>query len=164
MRLNPQTEYGVRCMMQVALAASDKPITVAEVAEREGLSADYAGKLLYWLRRAGLVNSIQGRKGGFVLARPAYTISVAEMLHVFSSHLFDDDFCQCYTGSQAECVRVNSCSLRPVWWGISELITGTLERISLMDLICTEEEVLDRMRHVIEGAQTPQPKGTSDSL
>ncbi len=162
MRMNSQEEYGVRCMRQLALAAADSPITVAKVAEREGLSADYAGKLLYLLRRGGLVNSTRGRDGGFVLARPAYTISLAEILNVFSSELFDDDFCECYTGSEEKCVHVKACALRPVWWGISALISRTLERITLIDLLCSEEEVMHRMRREIEAA--PNPGALRDRL
>ncbi len=150
MKLVPQEEYGVRCMMQLALAAPDKPTTVAEVAEREGLSPEYAGKLLYLLRRAGLTNSVRGRKGGFRLTRPAYMISLAEILRVFSNDLFDDDFCQCYPGGEDTCVNIKSCALRPVWWGISRLITRTLEGISLMDLLLTEEEVLQQVMARLE--------------
>lgn len=162
MRVNPQEEYGVRCMMQLALSTPDRPVTVAEIAGREGLSADHAGKLLYLLGRAGLANSVRGREGGFVLARPAYTISVAEILSVFSGDLFDEEFCKCYTGVKESCVHVRSCALRPVWWGISKLISRTLERITLMDLMLSEEEVMHRVRREIDAG--PNRRALGDQL
>ena len=159
MNINSVEEYGVRCLMQVAAAAHDKPVTVARVGEGEGLSDDYAGKLLHQLRGANLVRSVQGRGGGFVLARPAYTISLAEILRVFSTGIFGEEFCQCYTGKQQQCVHLKACSLRPVWWGISQLVNQTLERISLMDLMKTEFEMLEQVENslaTIRGSGTPK--------
>ena len=66
MKVNSIEEYGLRCMLQLALPQTDEPITVALVAENEGLSPEYAGKLLNLLRQAKLVDSVLGRNGGFV--------------------------------------------------------------------------------------------------
>lgn len=134
-------EYGLRCMLQLALAQTDEPVSVALVAENEGLSTEYAGKLLNLLRRAELVESIRGRNGGFVLAHPPEEISLADILRVFSPDLFDVEYCNRFTGAEDACVHTTSCALRPVWWTLSGMVTRTLESISLMDLMCEESEV-----------------------
>ena len=134
-------EYGLRCMLQLALAQTDDPVSVALVADNEGLSTEYAGKLLNLLRQAGLVRSVRGRNGGFVLVRPPRDISLADILRVFSPDLFDVEYCNRYTGAEENCVHTTSCALRPVWWTLSEMVTRTLESITLMDLMCEESEV-----------------------
>ena len=146
MNISPVEEYGVRCLMQVAAGAAEEPVTVAAVAEREGLSPDYAGKLLHKLSVAQLVRSVKGRRGGFVLARPAYSITLADALRVFSTGVFGEEFCQCYPGNQQQCVHLEACTLRPVWWGISQLVNQTLEGISLLDLMKTEFEMHEQVK------------------
>ena len=134
-------EYGLRCMLQLALAQTDDPVSVALVADNEGLSTEYAGKLLNLLRQADLVRSIRGRNGGFVLVRPPREISLADVLRVFSPDLFDVEYCNRFTGAEDNCVHTTSCALRPVWWTLSEMVTRTLESITLMDLMCEESEI-----------------------
>jgi len=148
-------EYGLRCMLQLALARTDEPFSVAQVAENEGLSTEYAGKLLNLLRQAELVESIRGRNGGFVLARGPEEISLADILRVFSPDLFDVEYCNRFTGAEDNCVHNTSCALRPVWWTLSGMVTKTLEAISLMDLMCEESEVQQELNSQlgIEGSR-----------
>ncbi|MFQ5742631.1 MAG: RrF2 family transcriptional regulator [Acidobacteriota bacterium] len=146
MKITSMEEYGLRCMMQLALADTDEPVSVAYVAENEGLSTEYAGKLLNLLRQARLVESVRGRNGGFVLGRPTDEISLADILRVFSPELFDVEYCNRYTGTVETCVHTTACSLRPVWWTLSDMITGTLESLTLMDLMCGESEIHEGLR------------------
>lgn len=148
-------EYGLRCMLQLALAQTDEPVSVAMVAENEGLSTEYAGKLLNLLRQAELVDSIRGRNGGFVLAKAPEEISLADILRVFSPDLFDVEYCNRFTGAEDNCVHNTSCALRPVWWTLSGMVTKTLESISLMDLMCEESEVQQELNNQLgtRGAQ-----------
>ena len=141
MKVTSMEEYGLRCMLQLALADGDAPVSVASVAANEGLSSEYAGKLLHMLRRAGLVESVRGRNGGFVLASPPEEINVDSIMRVFSPDLFDLEYCNRFTGAEEICVHNSECSLRPVWWTISELVKRTLEKISLMDLMCGEASI-----------------------
>ena len=132
-------------MLQLALARTAEPVAVALVADNEGLSTEYAGKLLNLLRQANLVESVRGRNGGFVLGRPPEEISLADILRVFSPDLFDVEYCNRFTGAEDNCVHTTSCALRPVWWTLSGMVTKTLEAITLMDLMCEESEVLQEL-------------------
>jgi len=151
-------EYGLRCMLQLALAQTDEPVSVALVAENEGLSTEYAGKLLNLLRQAELVDSIRGRNGGFVLARAPEEISLADILRVFSPDLFDVEYCNRFTGAEDNCVHNTSCALRPVWWTLSGMVTKTLEAISLMDLMCEESEVQEELNSQLGTTGARRPK------
>ncbi len=141
MKVTSMEEYGLRCMLQLALPQTDEPIPVSLVAKNEGLSPEYTGKLLNLLRQAELVDSVRGRNGGFVLARAPENISLADILRVFSLDLFDVEHCNRFTGTEDICVHTTSCTLRPVWWMVSGMVSKTLESISLLDLMCKESEI-----------------------
>ncbi len=157
MKVTSMEEYGLRCMLQLALCQTDEPVAVASVAESEGLSTEYAGKLLNLLRQADLVESIRGRNGGFVLARPPEEISLADILRVFSTDLFDVEYCNRFTGAEENCVHTTSCALRPVWWTLSGMVTRTLEAITLMDLMCEESEVQKELNSQL-GVRDPRQR------
>lgn len=141
MKITALEEYGLRCMLQLTRAAGEGPVTVAQVAEREGMSTEYAGKLLNLLGQAGLVQSVRGRKGGFVLARPADQITLAQIVRPFTADLFDSEYCERHAGSGETCVHSSACTLRPVWNTLSEMINQTLESLTLMDLLRTERQL-----------------------
>ena len=141
MKVTSMEEYGLRCILQLALAQTDEPVSVSLVAENEGISPEYAGKLLNLLRQSELVKSVRGRNGGFMLARSPENINLADILRVFSRDLFDVEYCNRFTGVEDMCVHTTSCTLRPVWWTLSGVVTNTLESISLMDLMCEESEI-----------------------
>lgn len=174
MKITSMEEYGLRCMMQLAMADAESPVTVAEVADQEGLSTEYAGKLLNQLRQSELVDSVRGRNGGFVLAKPADEVSVLEILNVFSTDLFDSEYCERHTGNEEICVHDSSCTLRPIWWTLSRIVARTLGDLTLMDLLRGELELqrdleprLDTVPggagrsiyriHRTEGPDTPNP-------
>jgi Rrf2 family protein len=160
MKITALEEYGLRCMMQLALTQGDRPMTVAQVAENEGMSTEYAGKLLNLLGQAELVQSVRGRNGGFVLAKTAGEISVAAIVRALSTDLFDSEFCERHTGAGETCVHQTSCALRPVWSTVSEIINHTLERITLRDLVGSEQQVtLDLQSRSADG---PPPRIGAD--
>jgi len=141
MKITSMEEYGLRCMVQLAMANTDGPVSVTDIAEQEGLSTEYAGKLLNMLRQSDLVASVRGRNGGFVLARPAGEISLASIMRVFSPDLFDEEYCDRHTGAADTCVHTTSCAIRPVLFTLSNVVNRTLESMTLMDLLCGEAEV-----------------------
>jgi Rrf2 family protein len=147
MKLTSQEEYGLRCILSLARALlpgagpglEGTSLTVQDIARREGLSVPYAGKLIRLLGRAGLVESVRGRKGGYRLARPPESISVAQALAALGGKIYEAGTCDRYTGDRRFCVHTNDCSIRSLWSGIQILIDGVLSRTTLHDLIQTEK-------------------------
>ncbi|MGH0033500.1 MAG: RrF2 family transcriptional regulator [Myxococcota bacterium] len=145
-------EYGLRCLLQVAWKApgpEGPPLSTQCVAEAEGLSAEYAAKLLRTLRLGGLVTSARGAGGGYRLARPARDISVWDALSVLGGPLYSEGFCRGFAGPGAPgggaarpdaacrggaCVHDGDCALRAVWRAVEGALRGVLERVSLDDL------------------------------
>ncbi len=90
MHPSAQQEYGLRCLLRVAERAEEAPVSVAAVAEAEGISPEYAARLMGPLRRAGLVTSTRGAAGGYRLGRPAGEISVWDALQALGRSFFAD--------------------------------------------------------------------------
>src|ERR1700710_290790 len=80
MMFSTKAEYGVRVMVELARRTSDDPVPLAEIAEHDGLPLAYLEHLVARLRKAGLVDSRRGSRGGYMLARSPREISMAEVV------------------------------------------------------------------------------------
>jgi len=141
MKVTAQEEYGLRCMIQVAGAGPDRPLTVHEIGAREGLSDAYVAKLMNLLRDSGLVDSIRGRSGGYYIARPPDRVSISEILAALGGHIFEDHYCERFPGDHGACVHTTECSIRSLWGTLEGLVEQVLRRTSLADLMKSERRV-----------------------
>ncbi len=149
MKISAQEEYGLRCLLQLAYLPDGESLTLAQIAEREGISVANAGKLLWLLSKAGLVLSMRGNRGGYMLARPASEVRLSEVIKVLDGDLVEEH-CKSYTGVMDVCVHTGDCGIRPVIVGLHEIVQQALSEITLAQLIGTEEKV-DAVLHQIQG-------------
>ncbi|MEA2204187.1 MAG: hypothetical protein QOE77_963 [Blastocatellia bacterium] len=153
MKISAQEEYGLRCLVQLARAeAEGESLTLAQIAEREGLSVANAGKLLWILNKAGIVQSQRGTKGGYSLARAASEIRLHEVIRILDTDTVDS-FCKTHAGVMDVCVHTSDCGIRPVIVGLHEVVQKALSEITLAQLVGTEAKV-DATLHRIQGLQT----------
>ncbi|MAE93356.1 MAG: transcriptional regulator [Deltaproteobacteria bacterium] len=141
MQLLAQEEYGLRCLSRLSRHGGEGPLTIQEIARAEGLSSDYAAKLLRELRRGGLVTSTRGAAGGYRLTRGASEITVWDAIEVLGGSLFPERFCECHPGLRHDCVRGADCALRALWRRVDTAIRGVLQGITLDDLRRNEPEM-----------------------
>lgn len=145
MKVTAQEEYGLRCLLQVAAAPAGAPVTLTEIARREGMSVPHVAKLMGALRQGGLVESVRGRAGGYVLARAPEQVSVLEVLMGLGERLFDSEYCTRYHGTNDEaCVHASGCSIRSVWSRVESIVSDVLRRTTIADLLRMEEAALLR--------------------
>jgi len=134
MKISAAEEYGVRCLMRLAVAWDEgRGTTIPEVARAEGLSPEYAAKLISGLRRAGLVRSERGVGGGVALARAPRTITLAEAFEGLSGQPLRTGNCQSAKGG--ECVRAEGCGLRGVWGALTAVVMDVLSQVTIEDLV-----------------------------
>jgi len=134
MHITAQEEYGLRCLLRVAMHGADEPMRTQDVAMAEGLSPEYAAKLMRTLKQGGFVASTRGSAGGYLLARPAREISVWEVLEALGGPLYEEKFCDAHTGSQRDCMRATDCSIRALWRNVNGILKSALSVISMADL------------------------------
>ena len=141
MKLSSQEEYGLRCLLQLARTGAGAALTIAELSEREGISAPNVAKIMRILRRAGLVRSTRGKSGGYHLARPAAEVRALDVLAALGGRLFDPSFCDRHAGVEAHCLNTRDCSIRPVLRGLQDAVDQVLGELTLASLLASESEV-----------------------
>jgi Rrf2 family protein len=144
MKLSAQEEYGLRCLLQLARHPQGTSLTIADLARLEGISAPHVAKIMCLLRRGGLVRSTRGQSGGYTLARPAEQVVAAEALAALGGPLFDAGFCERHSGREASCAHTVDCSIRPVLIQLQIAIDQVLGRLTLRQLLCSEQEMRSR--------------------
>src|SRR3972149_2273356 len=129
MRITSVEEYGLRCLLNLARKGPRVQLSIAEIAEMEGLSIPYASKLLSIMRKAELVVAARGRGGGFSIARPAEQITLYDVLTALGGPLIDPRHCDKYTGQLASCVHIDDCSVHEVFGSLAgylkDYLSGT---------------------------------------
>jgi Rrf2 family protein len=132
MRLSTLGRYALRAMVDVARHQDQGPVLRKEIAERQELSSSYLAQLFAKLGRAGLVKSIYGPGGGYVLAQSAAEISAGDVLRAVNESLAPVYCVDC--DEEEMCHRAESCPTRPVWRRLGDQVTHTLDSITLAEL------------------------------
>ncbi|MGQ9524801.1 MAG: RrF2 family transcriptional regulator [Armatimonadota bacterium] len=136
MKISAKEEYGLRCMLQLASrGGASHVVTVREIAEHEGLSTAYVGKLLWILSRAGLTESVRGVEGGYRLSRPPEEISLGDIVRALSDSPDQSRFCFDPAGASVSCVHTANCTLQPLWGRIMRSVQQVLDETPLAELI-----------------------------
>lgn len=146
MILSALQEYGIRCLLQLAKQPAGRQMTVREIAEAEGLSSDYVEKILSHLRGENLAVSIRGTHGGYLLARPANSITLAEALQSLGGVLYGKGFCDRFSGLKDECTHLTDCGIRSVWAFLTREVYRVSNRVSLADFLKEESQVMSTLQ------------------
>jgi Rrf2 family iron-sulfur cluster assembly transcriptional regulator len=132
MRLTTKGRYGVRAVVNLAAAASNEPISISQIAKKEQLSPEFLEQIFFRLKKAGLIRSIRGPKGGFVLNHKPSEISVKTILDAVGEPLFP---APCTDHGTKACPRQEGCLISPIWEDFYALIHKHLSAISLKDIL-----------------------------
>jgi Rrf2 family transcriptional regulator, iron-sulfur cluster assembly transcription factor len=152
MKISAQEEYGLRCLLQLARAEMQgESLTLAQIAGLEGISAANAGKLMWILNKAGLVQSQRGTKGGYRLSRPAADIHLNEVISVLDDERAETH-CKSYAGVLESCVHTGDCGIRPVIVELHQIVDQALSEITLSQLLGSEANV-DAVLHQIQSTK-----------
>ena len=146
MKLSSNEEYGLRCLLRLAYAGRE--LTIPELSQSEGVSQAYTGKLMRELRKGGFVTAARGKDGGYALARPAGEIAIGDVMNVLGGRLFESDFCESHSGSDAICRRSVDCSVRSLWRAVQVAVDQVLSKATLQDLLQNEAEMNSWVRSI----------------
>ena len=134
MRLTTKGRYAVTAMLDIALHRSRGPISVVDIAERQGISAAYLEQLLARLKKCGLLSSVRGPGGGYRLDGDMAEISVSRIITAVGDGV---DATRCH--GSGDCQDGSMCLTHELWADLSQEIDGFLTRISLADLVARKE-------------------------
>ncbi|HEY4824046.1 MAG TPA: Rrf2 family transcriptional regulator [Solirubrobacteraceae bacterium] len=139
MMFSTKAEYGVRVMVELARQAGAEPIPLAEIAERGGLPLAYLEHLVARLRKAGLVDSRRGSRGGYLLARSPTEITMAEVVDALEGSIAPIECITEGADGSIVCSRETDpghvCPTKLLWTRVRFSIVRTLQDTTLADLV-----------------------------
>lgn len=142
MRLTTKGRFAVTALLDVAIYSSSGPVNLAAVSERQQISLSYLEQLFGKLRRSGLVDSVRGPGGGYVLARQSTDINIAHIVSAVDEQM---DTRQCE--GREDCLSGKRCMTHHLWENLNRHMYEYLSSVTLKDLVLqqdSKEQILQR--------------------
>ncbi|MBF4693706.1 RrF2 family transcriptional regulator [Fusibacter ferrireducens] len=144
MKLSTRGRYGLKAMFDLAMHYGEGPISLTSISERQAISVNYLEQLISPLRKAGLVKSIRGAQGGYMLARPADKITVGIILTTLEGPLAPTD-CVVEDDDGDACDHSTYCVTKVIYEKIYESITSVVNSITLQHMVDDYEQNRDSL-------------------
>lgn len=156
MKLSTKGRYAVMALVDLASYSKGQPLALAEIAERQEISLSYLEQLFAKLRRGGLVNSVRGPGGGYLLARPANETRISDVILAVDEPIRAT---RCTPGSPLGCRANNSrCLTHDLWEELGNQIHLFLSSVTLDDVVGRRVLGTSSLRRADEAAPTaPAP-------
>ena len=136
MKLSTRGRYGLKAMFQLSLHYGEGAIPLKQIADTQNLSENYLEQLFSALRKEGLLNSVRGAQGGYMLSRKPNEITVGHVLRCLEGSMAPSD---CIIENDGfECDREDSCVTKLVWIKIKDSIDEVIDSITLQDMVDDE--------------------------
>lgn len=130
MKISTKGRYGLRAMIDLALYSKNELLPLASIAERQDISKSYLEQVFSALRKAGLVKSIKGAQGGYVLSSDAENISIGMILRAL-----EGDLSVVPTDDDVVTNRIESYIRRNIWDRIDEKVFTFVDEVSLKEIV-----------------------------
>ncbi len=131
LRLSTKGQYGVRAMFEIAKGYNSGPVTIKAISKEQEVSVAYLEQILNKLRKAGLIVSVKGPGGGYVLSRDPEKISIGVILRELEGPVA---ITSCLDPTEG-CMRVDGCVTHLLWKALGENIKAFLDNMTLRDLL-----------------------------
>jgi Rrf2 family iron-sulfur cluster assembly transcriptional regulator len=132
MRLTTKGRYGVRAVLNLAEQTQNHPISISQISQAEDLSPEFLEQIFFKLKKAGIIRSIRGPKGGFVLSWKPSEVTIKTILDAVGESIHPTP---CTNEDSKPCPRQEDCALAPVWHEFYGIIEKHLGSITLKDII-----------------------------
>lgn len=140
MLISTKGRYAMRLAIRIASAQGDRPYALREIAAKEDISFKYLEQLARLLVKAGILRSVRGKGGGYVLARPADEIRAGDVLRAAEGGTTTVNCAGLEAGLY--CPREESCKTMGFWAGLNRVVEEYVDGVSLADLV-PEEYILE---------------------
>ena len=150
MKISTKGHYAVQAIVDIAAQSRNEPVSLSVIAERQGLSQNYLEQLFVKLRKAGLVKSVRGPGGGYLLGRAPSSVTIGEIFEAVDENLTLTD---CVDSTDAPgCDRSSGCLTQALWSRLCHHLNELLYSITITDVVKGELDMkrLVEQRHVGE--------------
>jgi Rrf2 family protein len=142
MKLSTRSRYGVRFMTALANGCAEKSLFLKDIAASEGISEKYLSLIVIPLRAAGLIKSLRGAHGGYILAKDARNITLCDIVEAL-----EGEMCLVHCVKQpSACERSATCPTRDIWGVLGNRIRETLRGVTIADLAELKKEKIKKIQ------------------
>ncbi|MBO5649936.1 MAG: Rrf2 family transcriptional regulator [Selenomonas sp.] len=140
MKISTKGRYSVTALYELAQRYGEGPVSLKCVAQGQGLSENYLEQLMVPLRRAGLVQSIRGAQGGYMLAKSPAEITIGSIITTVEGPIAVVDCLLAEAGAAEQmCDKACACVTRGIWEKVCDSISQVLESITLQTLLDNDD-------------------------
>ncbi|MHC4557172.1 MAG: RrF2 family transcriptional regulator [Planctomycetota bacterium] len=136
MKLSTRTRYGIRAILELAENYGNGPLQLRIIARHQDVSIKYLEQLMALLKSGGIVRSVRGSKGGYILAKSPDQIKVSDCFNCLEGPVITTECVE----DESYCARTNDCVARQIWAEVHRAILGVLQSMTLQNLV-------DRAKH-----------------
>lgn len=138
MKVSTKGRYALRLMVDLALNSAGEPVSLKDIAKRQGISDKYLEQIIAVLNRAGYVRSIRGAQGGYLLRRAPEEYTVGMILRLTEGSLAP---VSCVEEGDLKCERQKDCATIILWRKINDAVTSVVDHVTLQDLVTWQNEI-----------------------
>ena len=131
MKLSTKSQYALEAMIDLAVHALGSPESIGSIAGRRGIPVHYLEQILVTLRKAGLLSSVRGAQGGYLLAKPPQEITAGHIIRAVEGPLCP---VKCLPGGQKDCPMQSICPTRGLWAEVTRSLDSVVDGVTLADL------------------------------
>jgi Rrf2 family protein len=135
MKINTRVRYGLRAILRIADGYGGPPVSISTISQEQGISGKYLEQVISPLRRAGVVVSQKGVKGGYVLAKAPAEVTLWDVIQALDSH---PHLVEC-VDNPAVCCRTESCVAHSVWKLLDSRMQDFWRSFTLADLLAAAD-------------------------
>ena len=132
MKISTKGRYALRLMVDLALNSTGEPVSLKDIAKRQGISDKYLEQIIAVLNRAGYVKSIRGAQGGYLLRREPREYTAGMILRLTEGSLAP---VSCVEEGDLQCERQEDCATIILWKKISDAVSSVVDHVTLQDLV-----------------------------
>lgn len=140
MRITTKGRYALRAMANLALSGTERPKPIKTIAAEEDISPEFLEQIFFKLRKSGIINSVRGPGGGFLLDRDPATVTTKEIFEAVGEGLEITPCSQPREDGTYECDKTDDCVVHDVWREASDFITGYFENLTLAKVLENQKD------------------------
>ena len=133
MNISTRGRYGLRALLEIAIQPKGRPLAIRDISKKQQMSVTYLEQILHKLKNAGIVRSVRGAKGVYVLAREGDKITVSQIINALDGPI-SIAYCDTPELREKSCVGPEACVSRILWKKLEDLIDDALSSVTLADL------------------------------
>ena len=131
MKLSTRSRYGARILIDLAINGVESPVQVGEISKRQNISVKYLEQLIRPLKKAKIVSSVRGPRGGHRLTKKPENISLGQIVRLFEGQ---SDLVECISDPE-KCAMSHDCQIRLAWKDATAVLFKKLDGTTIADLI-----------------------------